>query len=661
LRNDAEGLRALLEYNTDLFDEARITRLLDHFRVLLEGIVADPDQRLSDLPLLTAQEFHQVLVDWNSTQLQLPPDTTVHRLFEAQVARTPDAIAVAFEGQELSYRELDRRANRLAHQLQARGVGPEVPVGLCVGRSPDLPVGLLGILKAGGAYLPLDPTYPRERLEVMLRDAAVPLVLTQSDLAPSLPAVGAEIVCLDREPDQPSSTDGQPVDSGVIGDQLAYVIYTSGTTGRPKGVQVRHRAVVNVLTALARFPGLRPQETLLAISSLTFDVASFELLLPLVQGAKLAIASREASRDGRLLMETLARSGATVMHATPTTWSLLIAAGWSGTPALRVLSGGEVLPASLAEELLVRSPEVWDLYGPTETTIYSAGARVRQGVPLGLRNVTANTRLYLLDRHLMPVPIGVTGELYIGGEGLARGYLSRAGLTAERFLPDPFSEDPGARMYRSGDLMRYRSDGSLEVLGRTDHQVKLRGFRIELGEIEAVLGRHPGVRQAVVIAREDTPGNKQLVAYVLTPHGDASLVAELRDCVRQSLPEYMVPSAFVTLEQFPKTSSGKVDRSALPSPNHQRSDALPRYVAPRSALETILVQIWAEVLDTDQVGTHDDFFDLGGHSLLATQIVARIETALGLELPVRILFEAPTIAGLAQRIVTLERTREAVG
>jgi amino acid adenylation domain-containing protein len=660
LRDDVEGLRALLEYNTDLFDAGTIARLLGHFRTLLEGIVTDPDRPLSELPLLTEPERYQALVEWNATDAERPREATVHGLFEAQAARTPDAIAATFEGEALSYRELDRRANRLARLLQARGVGPEVPVGLCVERSLDMLVGLLAILKAGGVYLPLDPTYPRERLELMLADAAVPVLVTQRKLLETVPRGTAAAVCLDAEEERRAPESSVPVDGGVTGEQLAYVIYTSGTTGRPKGVQITHSAAVNLLLSLAEVLGLRQQDTVFAVSALTFDMATFELLVPLVVGARVAIAPREVTMDGRLMTAALVRAGATVMHATPATWRMLVESGWTG-PLLKAISGGEALPAALAAELLDRCTEVWDLYGPTETTMSSAGAPVRAGVPLWLGNMIANTRLYLLDRSLMPVPIGVPGELYIAGTGLSRGYLGRPGLTADRFLPEPFSQALGARMYRTGDLMRRRPDGGLEFLGRTDHQVKLRGFRIELGEIEAVLAQHPAVRQGVVLAREDRPGDRRLVAYVLPAAGEPPVIGELRDYLRQKLPEYMVPSGFVLLNGFPRTSSGKVDRSALPAPDRQSPEAPSTYVAPRSAVERLLAGICAEVLDVEHMGAHDDFFALGGHSLLATRVIARLETALGVELPVRMLFEAPTIAGLAQRIVAMEQSGELGG
>ena len=662
LRVDVDGLRAQLEYNTDLFDAGTIARLLNHFRTLLEDIVADPDGRLSQLPLLTEPERYQALVEWNATEAEFPGEATIHEILEAQAARRPDAIAVAFEDETLSYGELHRRAGRLARVLRSRGVGPEVPVGLCVKRSPELLVGLLGILKAGGAYLPLDPTYPRERLELMLADAAVPVVVTQRELLAVVPAGTAEVVCVDAEAGPPApETDAGPDHGGVSAGHLAYVIYTSGTTGRPKGVQITHRAAVNLLTSLCRAPGLGPQDILLAISPLTFDVATFELLLPLLVGARVVIAPRESTMDGRLLSATMARAGATAMHATPTTWRMLVDSGWTGAPRFKAMSGGEALPASLAEELLVRCGELWDFYGPTETTILSAGGPVRPSVPLRLGNLVGNTRLYLLDRSLLPVPIGVPGELYVAGAGLARGYLGRPGLTAERFLPEPFSQIPGARMYRTGDLMRRRPDGGLEFLGRTDHQVKLRGFRIELGEVETVLTRHPAVRQALALVREDRPGDTRLVAYVLPAAGEAPEAGELRDYLRQKLPDYMVPSAMVLVSGFPHTSSGKVDRSALPAPDHPGAEALTSYVAPRGAMERLLAGIYAEVLGVDRLGAHDDFFDLGGHSLLATRIIARLEAALGIELPVRLLFEAPTIAALARRLEAMTASVEPEG
>jgi amino acid adenylation domain-containing protein len=620
-------------------------------------VVADPDRRLSRLPLLTGPERHQALVEWNATDADLSGAATVHGLFEAQAARTPDAIAATCAYEDLSYRALDRRADRLAKLLRARGVGPEVAVGLCVERSLELLVGLLGILKAGGAYLPLDPAYPPQRLGLMLSDAAVPLVVTQREWLSVLPRGGADLLCLDDEEGWPSCEGAERIESGGTGDQLAYVIYTSGSTGRPKGVPVTHRALVNLLTSMRKEPGIGPRDTLLAVSPPTFDIATLELLLPLIVGARVVIAPREVAMDGRLLGGALARSRATVMQATPATWRMLLDSGWTGVPGLKVLSGGETLPASLADGLLARGVLLWNLYGPTETTIYSAGAQVRAGIPPSLENRVANTRLYLLDRGLAPVPVGVPGELYIGGAGLSRGYLGRPGLTADRFLPDPFSETPGARMYRTGDLLRRKDGGALEFLGRTDHQVKLRGFRIELGEIEAALAEHPAVRQVVVLASEDESGDGRLVAYLVPAAGETPAVSDLRGHLRRTLPDYMIPAAYVLLDRLPRTPSGKLDRSALPPPDRQGLES-PGYVAPQSAVEQVLAGICREVLGIERIGAHDDFFALGGHSLLATRVIARIEAALGIELPVRLLFEEPTVAGLAERIVGMERSGE---
>ena len=536
--------------------------------------------------------------------------------------------------------------------------GRKSPSALCLRRSPDLLVGVLGILKAGGAYLPLDPTYPSERLEFMLADAAVPVLVTQRELLHTVSYGVPAVICLDGEAEGMTPEDDKPVGGDVVGEQLAYVIYTSGSTGRPKGVQVTHQSVVNVLTSLREVLGLDPRDTMLAVSPLTFDIAALELLLPLVVGARVEIASRDAAMDGRLLSAELRRSGASVMQATPTTWRMLVESGWNGAPGLKVVSGGEALSAGLAEDLLARGAEPWNLYGPTETTIYSAAAPVRTSVPPALASLIANTRLYLLDRHMTLVPIGVPGELYIAGAGLARGYLGRPGLTADRFLPDPFTEVAGARMYRTGDLMRRLPDGRLEFLGRTDHQVKLRGFRIELGEVEAAIARHPAVSEVAVLAREDAPGDQRLVAYVVPAEGRALDAGELRGVLHRQLPDYMVPAAFRFLDRLPSTPAGKLDRAALPAPDHGRSATASGYVAPRSPVEQVLTGIWAEVLGRDSVGVHDDFFALGGHSLLATRVVARMARVLGVEVSLRLFFETPTVAGMTQRLVAMEQAGE---
>jgi len=655
---EGEGLRGLLEYNTDLFEEATIARMAEHIRTLLDGIAADPDRRLSELPLLTEAERHQVLVDWNSTAAPIP-QATLPELFAAQAARTPDAVAVTCADEELTYAALDHRADRLARRLRELGVGPDVLVGLYVERSPEMVVGLLGILKAGGAYVPLDPSFPAERLAFMAADAALPVLVTQATLMGQLPAHEARVVLLD-EPDAADGGDlavaegAVDVAGGATLDDLAYVLYTSGSTGRPKGVQIPHRALVNFLASMGRAPGLTAADTLLAVTTLSFDIAGLEIYLPLITGARLVVAGRDVAMDGAALAETLARTGATVMQATPATWRLLLDAGWQGDPRLKVLCGGEALPGELAARLRPRVGALWNMYGPTETTIWSTLQEVAEPadaagevVPIG--RPIANTQTYVLDAHMRPVPVGVPGELYIGGAGLACGYLGRPALTAERFVPDPFDPDPGARLYKTGDLARHRPDGALEYLGRLDNQVKMRGYRIELGEVEAALAAHPAVRQAVVTAREDTPGDARLVAYVV---GDAPAEG-LRALLRARLPAYMVPSAFVALEGFPLTPNGKVDRRALPAPDAAPPADADAYVVPRTPTEREVAAVWAEVLKVARVGAEDDFFALGGHSLLATQVVARLRAAHGPAVSLRTLFDAPTVALLAAALDAL--------
>ena len=504
------GLRASFNYDTDLFDEGTIRRMAGHYQRLLEGIVADPGQPISQLPLLTEDERHQMLVEWNDTARGYPADRCVHQLFEEQVGRTPEAVAVVFENQQLTYRELNARSNQLARHLRSLGVGPEVLVGLYLERSLEMVVGLMGVLKAGGAYLPLDPSYPADRLGFMLDDARPRVVLTQRSLADALPPHASAVVCLDAPIAQTAMSPADSSNRGdgpreVLGkpspDSLAYVLYTSGSTGRPKGVQIPQRAVVNLLTSMRREPGLVPEDTFLAVTTLAFDIAALELFLPLTTGACVVIATHEVAADGRRLARLLEDSRATVMQATPATWRMLLGAGWGGNPKLKVLCGGEALPRDLAERLLPLCAELWNLYGPTETTIWSAAWRVSPGQPILLGRPIANTQFYVLDRLHRPVPVGVPGELFIGGEGLARGYLNQPELTAERFLANLFRPDSSACLYRTGDCVRYRPDGCLEYLGRLDHQVKVRGHRIELGEVEVVLGQHPQVRERVVVAR----------------------------------------------------------------------------------------------------------------------------------------------------------------
>ncbi len=624
------SLSGYLEYNTDLYEGVTMARWLARFHTLLAGILAAPDQPVSRLPLLPPAEREQVLLEWNATQADYP-DRCLHELLAAQVAATPQAIAVIFEQQELTYEELNTRANQLAHHLRSLGLQPEELVGICVERSLDMVVGLLGILKAGGAYVPLDPAFPPERLAFMVKDAGLRILVTQSTLLESLPEHNAELVCLDTDwpfiEDKPRSNP----ENVNTPEHLAYVIYTSGSTGTPKGVQISHKAVVNFLQAMRQRPGLAANDVLVAVTTLSFDIAGLEIYLPLLVGARVVIASREVASDGASLLELLRHSHATVMQATPATWRLLLAAGWQPGSGLKVLCGGEALPRELAAQLLERSASLWNMYGPTETTIWSTVHAVTESnAAIVIGRPIANTQVYILDRHLQPVPIGVVGDLYLGGDGLARGYWRRPELTAEKFIAHPFARTPGERLYKTGDLARYLWDGSIDFLGRSDHQVKVRGFRIELEEIEAVLSQHPAVQAAVVVAREDSPGDQRLVAYLINRAGQQATGSELRNFLRLKLPDYMLPSAFVNLPAFPLTPNGKVDRRQLPPPQGAVVDEVrTTYVAPRTPMEELIVQIWRETLKIEHVGVHDNFFDLGGHSLLSMQVIARLQKATG--------------------------------
>lgn len=649
------------QYNTNLFDADTIRRRMAEFETLLLGIVTNPNQSIAKLPILPVVE-QQLLATWNNTQTAYPQDICIHQLFETQVEKTPDAIAVVFENEQISYRELNQQANQLAHYLQSLGVGSEVLVGLCVERSLEMVIGVLGILKAGGAYVPLDYAYPQERLAFMLQDAQVSVLVTQQKLKSSLPNHQAEIVCLDSNWQSRDYGLDNPIHN-VTANNLAYVIYTSGSTGQPKGVQIQHQSAVNLLQAIAQEPGLTAEDTLLSVTSLSFDIAVSEIFLPLSVGAKLVLVSREVAADGTQLLKALTTSGATFMQPTPVTWRLLLAAGWQGSPQLKMISTGEALPKDLANQLLPKGACLWNLYGPTETTIWSTGYKVTTANKLiGIGCPLANTQIYILDSHLQPVPIGISGELYIGGEGLARGYLNRPELTAERFISNPFSSNPKSCLYKTGDLARYLPDGHIEYLGRIDYQVKLRGFRIELGEIETALLQHPEVKEAVVIVREDIPNETSLVGYIVAETGQDSLqvISQLRRFLKQQLPDFMVPTIFMALEAMPLTPNGKIDRKALPQPDASRPELEASYVAPRTPIEQQIANIWAQVLNVKQVGIHDNFFELGGYSLLGIQVVSRVRQALQAEILMSNLFELPTVADLAERVETLRWATQGV-
>ena len=641
------GIDGFIEYNTDLFDRSTMVRLLGHYRHLLAAVVAAPEVRLSELPLLSEEERRRGLVDWNATRAEVP-EATLHGLVEARIHGAPDASAVEFEESRLTYGELEQRANRLARHLRRLGVGPETLVGVAMERSLDILVSVLAVLKAGGAYVPLDPEYPQERLAYMLEDSRVPVLLTQERLLERLPASQAHVVAVDRDAATIAAESAEPVDSGAAPENVAYVIYTSGSTGRPKGVQIPHSAVVNFLLSMARRPGLTSEDSLLAVTTLSFDIAGLELYLPLVVGARVVLASRETTQAGEQLAELIERRGITAMQATPATWRLLLGAGWTGRRDLKILCGGEALPRDLASQILGACGSLWNVYGPTEATIWSTLDEVGAEGPISIGRPLANTEVYLLSRRLKPVPVGVPGELLIGGAGLSRGYRGRPDLTAERFIPHPFADlrgEPGARLYRTGDLARHLPDGRIEFLGRIDHQVKVRGFRIELGDIEAALGEHPAIAQAVVVAREETPGNKKLAAYLVTAAGAQSpSVTDLRAYLKEKLPEYMIPALYTFLETLPLTPNGKVDRRALPAPD--KSAAAREYVAPHDDKERFFCDLWQELLGLERVGVNDDFFELGGDSLLVIRVVTKANKA-GMGITTKQVFQHRTIAELA--------------
>ncbi len=654
-----------------VLDHACATQMLQRFVTFTQLMLANPHMRLCDIPLLSPEERRQILVDWNATRTDYPRERCIHHLIEEQVARTPDAIAVIAADRQMSYRELNQRANHLAQQLQALGVGPETLVGLCVERSPAMAVGLLGILKAGGAYVPLDPHYPPERLAMILADARISVLVTQPDLQQTLPAHTAHTICLDTSAALPETITNPT--SGVRPDNLAYVIYTSGSTGTPNGVMVPHAALVSHAPAFARKCALHPDDRMLQFASISFDVANEEILPCWLCGATLVINPGHVLATFADFMAFLEQQAVTVLNLPASFWhawvdDLTRTAARLPASLRLVITGSEKVHTGhyLRWRAIAGERIGWlNAYGPTETTITALiFPPDDQGLdPAQLRSVPIgrpidNVQVYLLDRQRQPVPVGVPGELYIGGAGVARGYLNRPELTAARFLPDPFNPEPNARLYKTGDLVRYLPNGTIEFLGRIDHQIKLRGFRIEPGEIEALLLQHPAVRAALVCAREADHGAQQLVAYLLTHPEQQLTPAMVRTFLRERLPEHMVPTAFVLLDAFPLTPSGKIDRRALPAPTQADLSADRPYAAPRTSTEELLAILWTEVLHLEHAGINDNFFELGGHSLLAIQVIAHLRAQLQIELPLRTFFETATLAELAQQI-DLQRAADA--
>ncbi|HXY99275.1 MAG TPA: amino acid adenylation domain-containing protein [Stellaceae bacterium] len=639
-----DSVTGWLEYSTDLFDHATIARMAGHLNRILEGAADNPGATLSRLPLLTPAELRQRR-RWNETDEVEQPSERIHDGLEAQAARTPEAIAVEFEGRTLTYRELDERAGKTARYLRALGVEIGAPVAICLNRSPEMLVAIYGVLKAGGAYVPLDPTYPRERLAFMLADCGADVLLSQQALLADLPPHAGRTVCLDAdwgEIDRPGEHWQSP---DISPDALAYIIYTSGSTGVPKGVLVAHRGVVNSSRTLVRYLDLGLGQRMLQFASLSFDVSVFEFVPALMSGMTLCLARKEALLPGPGLIRLLRDLRINVVTLPPSVLAVLPIADLPDLTTLQV--AGEAFSADLVARWS-GGRRFFNAYGPTEGSIWTAGAFLDGTRRPVIGRPIPNSQIHLLDQHLEPVPVGVTGELYIGGIGVTRGYLGRPEATAANFIPDPFSARAGARMYRTGDLARYLADGTIEYVGRADHQVKLRGFRIELGEIEAALARYPHISHAAVVLREERSGDRRLIAYLAARAGGEISTADLRRFLRETLPEHMIPANFVVVDAIPLTSNGKIDRAALPHPDAVRPELSQSFVAPQTPLQQVLARIWEDVLNIRGIGIADNFFELGGHSLLISRLVSRIRESFGVEIAMRRVFECPTIADLAR-------------
>jgi amino acid adenylation domain-containing protein len=651
--DNVNDLDCVFEYNTDLFKEDTIVRMSGHFLSILRSIVEDEKLNIKAIPLLTQQENRLMLKEWNKNQVEYQVEKCIHQVFEEQVLKTPDAIAVVFENEQLTYTELNARANRLANYLVKEGVKEGMFIAICLHRSIDLLVSLLAVSKTGATYIPLDPIYPKARLALILEDAKPFILISELSMFQNLPETDTRILLLDQKSVY-SNESGENLNYGNA-QNFAYVLYTSGSTGIPKGVQIKQHSVVNLVSSMSKLLKVTSKDVLLAETTISFDIAEMEMYLPLFAGAKLVIASEDTSLNIEILKNKIEDSGATLFQATPVSFKMLLLSGWNGKSDLKIICGGEAFSKELARELLLRCKEVWNGYGPTETTIYSVVKKLTSEdcagegyVPIG--RPIDNTTLYVLNSKLVPVPVGITGELYIGGVGVSPGYLNLDGMTAERFIPNPFSDDPEARIYKTGDLVQYFPDGNLVYLSRADFQVKIRGFRIELGEIESVIAKFDGIKENVVITREDENGEKMLVAYCVPKVESDFNEAEFRHYLKEKLPDYMVPSAIVRMDKLPLTANNKVDRKALPEPSNIYASASQIYVEPKTLTEKKLTVIWCSILKLEKIGILDDFFEIGGHSMIAVTLIIKIEKEFGVRLPLATLFEKSNIQRLAKVI-----------
>jgi len=669
LTENPEGIQGLLEYNTDLFDDATITRMVGHQQILLESIIENPNRTISQLPIMPKEERHQILVEWNKKKAKFPKDLCIHHLFEAHVEHIPDTNAAKFEEQSITYNELNRRANQLAHYLEKLSVGPETLVGLCVDRSIEGIIGILGILKAGGAYVPLNPNDPADRQAIMLDDSEVRILLTQESLIPKCSDRNSHIFCLDRDWHRLTQLSEKNPENQVKPSNLAYMIYTSGSTGRPKGVMITHENVVAFIHSYRQVTQEHEPRIGTSVSPLSFDVSVEEYWSCLCFGGTLHILRPEHIIDGVYLAKYICDHRITTIYVYPQLIPELCRHLTKMNDRLNlkyVMTGLQTKTEGTMQLLRDISKElrIMNTYGPTETTFAATAFNFQKsehpqrdvsiGIPL------PNYQIYIVDPDLQPVPIGVKGEILIGGTGLARGYRNQSELTNDKFIPNPFNEKPGSRLYRTGDMGRFSPDGNIEFLGRMDDQVKIRGYRIELGEIESVLKQHSGIKDAVVLARDDKSDESELVCYSVPMAEQAPTINEIKNYLRQKLPDYMVPSTIVLLDALPMTTSHKIDRTRLPDPEQKRSDLVGTYIAPQTPLEKVLAGIWTEVMDVEKIGTQDNFFDLGGHSLLLLQVISRIHDVFGIEISPKYLFENPTVADLAALILQDTENQERI-